>query len=115
MLCPGHSPYPTAIKIELNEQVKELVIASNARPTHVKNQRKIIWGQAVPFNGPKPIAWTPNSIYRFKLEMDLAVPVISTEMRANLARYGGVDEVSVPLIMPDGRDQFKEENIMLRR
>jgi hypothetical protein len=75
----------------------------------------MIFQQAVTFKDHKPAVWTPNAVYHLKLKADLAVPVISAETRANLARQEGTDEVSVSTIMVDGKDQFRMENVMLGR
>jgi hypothetical protein len=80
--APSH---PVAIKVELNGHVKELSISSNASQGSVTTEARTILGQAVTFKGPKPIVWTPNATCHFELKMDLAVPVISAEARANLA------------------------------
>jgi hypothetical protein len=64
---------------------------------------------------PKPITWTPNAGYHIELITGLQVPVLSAETRANLDMEDGFDVIPVSLVMVDGRAQFREENVMLRR
>jgi hypothetical protein len=53
---------------------------------------KVFWWKApVKFKDPKPIIWTPNATYHFDSKSDLAVPVISSATRANIARQDGID------------------------
>jgi hypothetical protein len=74
-----------------------------------------IWGQAVRIKKLKCLGWTPNVKYEYEMKKKLAVPVVSAETRANLARSENGDEVNVSIAVVDGKDKFKEKEVAIRR
>jgi hypothetical protein len=64
---------------------------------------------------PRSITWIANKVYHLPTEADFRVGLITSETRMKLTRNAEVDEISVTLAMVDGRDQFKEEEVIIKR
>jgi hypothetical protein len=90
-------------------------ISSTASPSSVEDQARLHSGQAVKFVEPRPIVWVSHEVYLLQTVTNVTVQIITIDIRANLQRDSGGDDVSVSLIMVDGHDQYWLENVMIRR
>jgi hypothetical protein len=93
--------YQVTILVEMNGHTMSLSIASNRSPSDVEVQTQLMW--------------SPNTVYHFQTEAYFPVPLITSETRANLMRNAEIEETPVTLILVNGRDQFTESGVVLRR